>query len=176
MISHHFGRNRFNLKQTCLCTEALNCQQNVLIDSKSCQQSVITPLLHFGILNPIQQMDWSVWYLFQLIMSFPSAVQHERGPRSSTMRKHMVLYMKDSSYTQQQPDAATHPPPHMKYVPPPPQLSPAYCAGCVAEDHHHHQQARMNRIPTNQCLCQPASVCCSTAKQDSRLQPMSRVR
>lgn len=51
-----------------------------------------------------------------------TAVQHERGPRNSTLRRQMSLYFKESSITSESPPP--HPPPPSSSPPPPPPIQP----------------------------------------------------
>ena len=45
------------------------------------------------LLNLSQQQPISSFFILWIS---PSAVQHERGPRNSTLRKHMALYLRDA--------------------------------------------------------------------------------
>ena len=81
--------------------------------------------LHFGV--------------FQISLA---AVQHERGPRTSTLRKHMVLFLRDSTV----PEMVTQPPTNMKYVP---QMSPIPFCGCgpnAVTDELHTRLAGRNPV------------------------------
>ncbi|XP_072023499.1 nuclear receptor subfamily 2 group E member 1-like [Amphiura filiformis] len=88
------------------------------------------------------------------------AVQHERGPRTSTLRKHMVMFMRDSTM----PDMVTPPPPNMKYVP---HMSPNALCGCslpckIPDDVHTRQVVRTSseyRCNYGAGVCSLESTC-----------------